>query len=102
MEKFTLNITGPDFCLTLDDLPLAVGVALTGCYTPGCDALEDVQAFLSTVTVTCDPDTAKAMLRPYGAWDEEELEDHTTNLEKLVWLIGCDLAENGESYLSTY
>ena len=97
-----LKITGSDFFLSLSDLPEDMAQALTDCLTQGRDALPEVQAFLSDFGVECDPDLAKAYLRPYGAWDESELSDHTENLERLVWLIGCDLAEQGEAHLSAY
>lgn len=97
-----LNISGNDFFLSLSDLPKDMAKGFTDCLTQGRDAHPEVEAFLASFTVTCDPELAKAYLRPYGAWDEDDLTDHSANLERLVWLIGCDLAEHGEAYLSAY
>jgi len=40
-----------------------------------------------------DPIQVAHTLRGYGAWDETELADHDANLNRLVWIAGCDLAE---------
>jgi hypothetical protein len=96
-----IEITGPDFMLSLSDLsePLSSQWPIR-C---GGDATEHVEWLLSEYDITCDPDTAKAMLRQYGAWVEPlDLSDHKANMERLVWLIGCDLGDTGEAYLSTY
>jgi predicted transcriptional regulator len=34
-------------------------------------------------------------LREFGAWSLDELEDYEENITRLVWLIGCDIHENG-------
>lgn len=39
------------------------------------------------------PDTVRASLREYGAWDDDELADHDANLTRLLWLACCDIAE---------
>ena len=98
----TLKLFGNDFCLSLSDLPEDMAESLTDCLTQGRDAMPEVQAFLSDFGLECDPDLARAYLRPYGAWDEDDLSDHNANLERLAWLIGCDLAEHGEVCLSAY
>lgn len=97
-----LKLTGHDFFVCRDDLPPDLSASLTACLTQGRDALPEVQAFLDQYGIECEPSLAKAYLRPYGAWCEEELESHSDNLERLAWLIGCDLAEQGEAYLSAY
>jgi hypothetical protein len=40
-----------------------------------------------------DPAKLASELREYGAWDAEELSNHEVNLERLVWLAGCDIRE---------
>lgn len=40
-----------------------------------------------------DPETLKAHLREYGAWDEDELLDHEQNLQRLLWLACGDINE---------
>ena len=32
----------------------------------------------------------------YGAWSEAELADHGANLERLVWLVACDIDESDD------
>ena len=32
-------------------------------------------------------------LKEYGAWDATELSNHQDNLERVLWLAGCDIAE---------
>lgn len=32
-------------------------------------------------------------LREYGAWDAEELADHESNLDRLLWCACCDISE---------
>lgn len=40
-----------------------------------------------------DPQTLRDELREYGAWDAEELADHEDNLQRILWLAGCDIRE---------
>jgi len=39
------------------------------------------------------PETVRACLKEYGAWDADELADHEANLDRIVWLAGCDIRE---------
>ena len=39
-------------------------------------------------------------LREYGAWDGEELEDEAMNIQRLIWIAACNIAEEDE--LSEY
>jgi hypothetical protein len=32
-------------------------------------------------------------LSEYGAWDDDELSDHEQNLDRLLWVACCELAE---------
>ena len=32
----------------------------------------------------------------YGAWSEAELADHGANLERLVWVVACDIDESDD------
>ena len=41
-----------------------------------------------------DPATLRDELREYGAWDDSELADHDTNLDRILWLLGSDAADN--------
>jgi hypothetical protein len=42
-----------------------------------------------------NPAVLAAELKEYGAWDETELADHEQNLQRIVWLAGCDVHEQG-------
>lgn len=44
-----------------------------------------------------DPDNRWLLgeLRETGAWDADDLADHSANLQRLVWGIACDWKENG-------
>ena len=40
-----------------------------------------------------DPDDVRAELQGYGAWDEEELQSHSDNLQRILWLACGDIVE---------
>jgi hypothetical protein len=40
-----------------------------------------------------DPDTLKADLREYGAWDDDDLSDHDANLQRVLWLACGDIVD---------
>ena len=40
-----------------------------------------------------DPELLREELREYGAWDDEELQDHDVNLTRLLWLACGDIVE---------
>ena len=70
------------------------------CAHPGqCDA--DVAALRKNKTIAkqldaLPPDLVRDSLREYGAWDDEELSDHDANLDRLLWIACCDVAEGLE------
>lgn len=35
----------------------------------------------------------RSILRPYGAWDDSELEDRQDNIHRLLWLACLDIQE---------
>ena len=37
------------------------------------------------------PDQVRAELAEYGAWNEEELQDHAENLQRVLWCGVCDI-----------
>lgn len=39
------------------------------------------------------PDSLVLVLQEYGAWDKNELKDHQSNLQRLVWIACGDLQE---------
>lgn len=40
-----------------------------------------------------DPGTVRQHLDDYGAWDDEQLNDHEQNLRRLLWCACCDIDE---------
>lgn len=40
-----------------------------------------------------DPDMLRAELKEYGAWEDAELQDHDTNLQRILWLAAGDIAD---------
>lgn len=39
------------------------------------------------------PDTIRAELKEYGTWDDTQLADDDANRERIVWIAGCNIAE---------
>lgn len=66
------------------------------CSRPGCDASADVEALLPDITdqtAKWSESELRAELSEYGAWDDDALADHTQNIQRMVWILACDLAE---------
>jgi hypothetical protein len=40
-----------------------------------------------------DSDLLKKELREYGAWDEDELNHHEKNLQRILWIAAGDIAD---------
>ena len=96
-----IEFTGSDFVLTKSDVSDECWERLKELGGPG-QQDSNVAAFRRDFGVWGDPETCRDYLRAYGAWDDSELADHDSNLNRLVWLTGCDIAENGEAYFSAY
>lgn len=43
------------------------------------------------------PELLRAELSEYGAWEDDELQDHDINLSRIVWLAGCDITEESNA-----
>lgn len=99
---FAIHFAGSDFTLDLEDVPPEHRDDLLDCGAGGQDALPAVTHALSQIAVTGDEADCRAYLHGYGAWEDDELADHATNLERLVWLTGCALREGESAYFSTY
>jgi hypothetical protein len=66
-----------------------------------CD--DDVAALRSEPAIAAqlasiDPATLRDELREYGAWEDDELQDHEANLDRILWLLASDAAE--EAFLA--
>ena len=81
-NRFELNITKAQVLAT---------------WHPG--AMDDDIAALSKVPGIArqlkklDPEQVRAELAEYGAWNEEELQDHAQNLQRVLWCGVCDIWE---------
>lgn len=40
-----------------------------------------------------DPNKLRMELKEYGAWDETELADHNSNLDRILWIACLDIQE---------
>lgn len=92
-----LHFAGSFFSVAGDDLSPELRAALIDCAAPG-DASESVAFVRSQFAISGDKSACRAFLRGYGAWNDDELSEHEKNLNRLVWLAGCDLSEQGEIY----
>lgn len=68
--------------------------------TPG-ESLPEVQELAAQPYIRfqlkdISQDTIREVLEGYGAWDDAELMDKEKNIERLLWIAACDIAE--ESY----
>ena len=39
------------------------------------------------------PELVAQELKEWGAWEDEELKNHTQNIQRLLWLACCDINE---------
>lgn len=53
-------------------------------------ALSEVSAIRRQLA-KIDPTTLRAELAAYGAWSDQELQDHPQNLQRLLWLACGDI-----------
>jgi hypothetical protein len=80
------------------ELQMTMEQAVSASHSGDC---EDDTRELSKVSVIAeqlakiDPTTLSAELKEYGAWDAEELADHDQNIQRILWLAACDIAEQG-------
>lgn len=69
------------------------GQCIIDCSHSGqCD--DDVEYWLTQLDLSeIDPACLASELGEYGAWDEEELQDHDLNLARIVWIAAGDISE---------
>lgn len=79
-----------EFYLTLDDAGIA--------HHPGpCDADVDyllTVPYIASQLAKIEPATLAGELREYGAWDDDELLNHSKNLARILWIACGDIQEN--------
>ena len=67
------------------------------------DATNAVNHVRNHYQITGNPVDCIKYLEQYGAWDDDELTDHESNIDRLVWLTGGAFADGEEcAYFSTY
>lgn len=97
----SIHFAGTDFYIVETELSTALKQALLDCGRSG-PADGAVEHVMAEFAITGDEDDCRNYLKGYGAWDDAELADHHKNLERLVWLTGCSLHEQGGVYFSAY
>lgn len=67
---------------------------MTACSHPGpCD--DDVEETVKELDLTqIQPDDLRAELKDYGAWDDDELQDHAANLRRIVWIAAGNIKDD--------
>ena len=69
--------------------------AIDDCHHSG-ECLYDVQAWLPDIDLSHISDNdLKEELYDYGAWTDEELQDRTTNEERILWIAAGNIQEEG-------
>jgi len=97
----SLHFDCHDFMIDSSELTPELLSDLSDCGASG-GASEAVAYVRSHYSITGDTEVCAELLRPYGAWEDDELTDHNNNLDRLVWLAGCDLCESDEIYFAGY
>ena len=78
--------------VTKDDIDSQLLEDLMDCTGQG-DATDAVKHVIENHDIEVDPLLVEKYLDGIGAWEEDELQDEATNLERFVWIMACDLAE---------
>jgi len=96
-----IHFHGTDFFLDPSELDGNILQDLKGCGGQG-DASSAVDYIMDNYQITGNEQDCQNYLKGYGAWENDDLQDHNENLRRLVWLAGCSLNEENEAYFSTY
>ena len=80
------------------EIEMSAEQATSVCHPGPCD--ENVAYLMAQPEIKAQLDAIPnnlmaAELAEYGAWDDEQLKDNDDNRAKLIWIVGCDLNENG-------
>ena len=62
------------------------------------DATENVKGWIERLDFDGPKDLFKEHLKEYGAWSEEQLEDHDENKMRVLWTWACSCSEDPGSY----
>lgn len=70
--------------------------ARSGSHQGACD--DDIAAlravgYIAAQLEVMAPELLRAELKEYGAWDAEQLADHSDNLDRILWIACGDIVE---------
>lgn len=79
------------------DLILTEAQAQSAAHSGSCDA--DVAELLRNPKIrrqflAISPDTLRAELREFGAWDDDELKDDAQNKARILWIAAGNIVES--------
>lgn len=57
------------------------------------ECYQDVKETVPELSLDISADALRDELREYGAWDEQELADHSENLIRIVWIAAGNIKE---------
>lgn len=81
-----IDVTGYSLRVTLP------GACIDDCSGSG-DVSEAVAFWVRRLGFDAPEAGTREYLKGFGAWDDDQLGDHATNVERLLWSIACDLHE---------
>lgn len=93
MANFSKNLT---YYFNRFEVTLPLQCVIDCSHQGKCD--DDVKFWLKKLNLVIFPDDLRKELKEYGAWDEIELSDHESNLNRILWITACNLKED-YSYL---
>lgn len=68
--------------------------AIRDCTVPGQDASGDVAYWVDRLEFDAPEAETREYLDGYGAWDDDDLDDHETNVQRLFWIICGNLHDD--------
>ena len=78
------------------ELQMTLDQARSASHVGRCD--DDVAELVKTPAIArqlrkINPDSIRAELAEYGAWDAAELSNDADNLQRIVWCAACNISE---------
>ena len=73
------------------------GECIADCSGSG-DATESVQFWVNRLEFDGPKDLFKEYLDGFGAWDDEQLEDHEENKMRVLWTWACNCSQDPGAY----
>lgn len=93
-----MHYTSGTYCIPLE---LTIDQARSASHQGQCDA--DVEALARVPAIAAqleavDPAKLANELREYGAWNDDDLADHTQNLRRFLWLAAGDIVDEATQW----